>query len=345
MNYYQAKITEINYYIQHPTESNIQKIIENIIHKDSDTYSKHFIPHYCASSLLSLGSKGIDLLRELVNKDLGPIRTTALIEVIFSASAKRKSNINFFGLIPDESIIIYPTITNEIANYALNIVHELVNESLVNRDLFTIIITLLSYDTLRNGEDDFFFKHVFNTIKDSSIKINKRVLNKYESLILNPDIREEDCQLILKQNPALIDPLAKDVLSKQKLGTEFITDFILRKLNDEYILVEIEKPGTPLFTKTNDFTSQFTHALGQVLDFQEWVESNISYAQTLMPGILSPTGLLVIGLSNNLSEFQKKKLRRFNINNQGRLKVITFDDLLENAKKLYINMLDSPSML
>ena len=57
-----------------------------------------------------------------------------------------------------------------------------------------------------------------------------------------------------------------------------------------------------------------------------------------MPNITSPTGLLILGLHSQLNEFQKKKLRRFNINNNGKIKVITFDELLENAYRLYNNM-------
>ena len=78
--------------------------------------------------------------------------------------------------------------------------------------------------------------------------------------------------------------------------------------------------------------------MGQVLDFQEWIESNIAYAQKLFPHISSPQGLLVIGMKKNMSGTQIKKLNRFNINNRGKFKVLTFDEILEQGKRYYENI-------
>ncbi|MEZ9685603.1 Shedu anti-phage system protein SduA domain-containing protein [Vibrio atlanticus] len=126
-------------------------------------------------------------------------------------------------------------------------------------------------------------------------------------------------------------------MPKKKLGEEFITDYVLETLSSEYILVEIEKPSDQIFTKSNDFHHKFTHAFGQVLDFIEWVEQNIAYAQKKLPNISSPTGLLIIGMREYLNDEQIKKLNRFN-KNSSKIKVLTFDDLLFNTKQLQNNI-------
>jgi hypothetical protein len=129
------------------------------------------------------------------------------------------------------------------------------------------------------------------------------------------------------------------MVPKQKLGIEHITDFILHRLDDQYVLVEIEKPQDRIFTQANDFSAAFTHALGQVLDFRSWVGQHGEYARSLMPGI-SPAavGLLVIGLRSKLSDDQARKLRAFNENSLT-IRVVTFDDLSSKAKTIYSNMI------
>ena len=81
-------------------------------------------------------------------------------------------------------------------------------------------------------------------------------------------------------------------------GLEFVTDFVLRRLDNEYVLVEIEKPHDKLFGRGSDFSSKFTHAFGQILGFQEWVDENPAYARKFMPGIPPPRGLPVLGRGN-----------------------------------------------
>jgi hypothetical protein len=113
-----------------------------------------------------------------------------------------------------------------------------------------------------------------------------------------------------------------------------VTDFVLRRYDDKYFLVEIEKPQDRLFTLTNEFTANFTHAFGQVLDFQQWVDSNAAYARVHMPDISSPRGLLVIGRRADMTEENKVKLHRFSINCSA-IDIVTFDDLFSNATNLY----------
>jgi hypothetical protein len=178
------------------------------------------------------------------------------------------------------------------------------------------------------GLDDF-----YDIMTSGAIKLSRPLLQEFDEMI-NRDLREEDYLVFLKQHPVFLDPLAADVIPKQKLGIERVTDFVLRRYDSKYLLVEIEKPQNRLFTLTNDFTSEFTHAFGQVLDFQQWVDSHAAYARVHMPGVSSPRGLLVIGRRTDLSEENKAKLHRFSINCAS-IDVVTFDDLLGNATSLY----------
>lgn len=45
-------------------------------------------------------------------------------------------------------------------------------------------------------------------------------------------------------------------------------------------------------------------------------------------------------MMSELTEAQKEKLRRFNINNQGKVRVMTFDEVLQNSMRLYNNIIN-----
>jgi Domain of unknown function (DUF4263) len=111
-----------------------------------------------------------------------------------------------------------------------------------------------------------------------------------------------------------------------------------------YVTVEIEKPHDLLFTRSDDFTTGFNHAVGQVIDFQGWVARNIAYARTHLPQIENSDGLVVIGRRQDMSDAQRGKLRRWCTNSR-HIDVITFDDLAVRARTLDASLRRLPSAI
>lgn len=173
-------------------------------------------------------------------------------------------------------------------------------------------------------------------IGEGSIKLSRSVLEEFEALIDRED-REEESQIFLAAHPVLLDPLAAEVIPKQRLGLEHATDYAVRSHDGLWLLVEIERPHDQIFTLGNDFRERFTHAFGQALDFQQWVDDNVAYAQRHMPGITAPRSLVVIGRRESLHGAQQAKLRQF-VENSRRIDVVTFDDLLARSRSLYENL-------
>ena len=89
-------------------------------------------------------------------------------------------------------------------------------------------------------------------------ELTMRQIKEFERL-LESELREEDYQRFLADHPVFIDPLASEVIPKQKLGLEKTTDYAVRRSDNEWILVEIEKPQSRIFTKNDNFTAEFTH--------------------------------------------------------------------------------------
>ncbi len=293
------------------------------------------VPRLPALALLQKGPVGVQaLIRSLVSQD--GAGSEAFAALWWAAKGK-------FTPDPFQKLLKFQpraelvrALAVETIQAARDAVNQLVIEARTNPRLFGHVLSFLAFNyemhTSFESEgidlDDF-----YEMMTSGAIKLSRLLLKQFEDMI-QQDLREEEYLLFLKQHPVFLDSLAADVIPKQALGIEMVTDFVLRRYDSKYILVEIEKPQDRLFTRSNDFTSDFTHALGQVLDFQQWVDSNGAYARVHMPGISSPRGLLVIGRRKDLTEQNKSKLHRFSANSST-IDVVTFDDLLQNATSLY----------
>lgn len=193
------------------------------------------------------------------------------------------------------------------------------------------------------GEEN--IEYLLRLLVDARLVINGPLLTAFADLLDATTAREQKIHEFLARHPVLLDPLAVEVRSKEELGSEFVTDFVVRRSTDQYVLVEIEKATDRLFTQSGDFTAVVTHAVGQVRDFQAWVSENIAYAQKKLPGIRHPHGLLVIGRSAELNNSTSRRLDEENFSRRGHIRIMTYDDLLDRATTVYGNMLEAPPVL
>lgn len=129
------------------------------------------------------------------------------------------------------------------------------------------------------------------------------------------------------------------IYSKVKLGAEYEMDFCYMDPNSsgpEWNLIEIERPGYKLFTKSGNQTKELTHAIGQVQKWHDWIDSNKSYAEKLMPLIKYQKGIVVIGRQSEVinNSHLKNRLKRINYDYRGSIEVRTFDSLLRAAESI-----------
>jgi hypothetical protein len=102
------------------------------------------------------------------------------------------------------------------------------------------------------------------------------------------------------------------------------------------LLVELEKHIDQIFTRNNRLCSKVTHASQQV---EDWI-GEIRAGKKNIPDWLTREyvveGAVVIGRSKNLNFKQKETLRVINSNRT--IKIMTYDDILEQMMRL-ISML------
>lgn len=318
--------------------SAVKKLTEALEVRDGGTYEKHLIPYLAARALVAKGREGIQALADVLPRAPGSIYPTAILATLWHASEGKFAD-SAFGI--EEQ---YPVFTKPIDADTRRAAREnfvaFLDECRTNRDSFDRLIGLLYNQSIRSFADqeagERFHQSVFKVFSDSSLTVSDRLVEGFERL-LESGAREEEYQQFLTSNPVFLHPLASRLISKHRLGDDFITDYVLETLSGEYIAVELEKPNDPIFTRGDDFTCEFTHAVGQAVDFIEWIEQNIAYAQKKLPGIAAPRALVIIGRRSALTPHQSNKLRRWNKNSTS-IEVLAYDDLLSRTRSLQANI-------
>jgi hypothetical protein len=166
-----------------------------------------------------------------------------------------------------------------------------------------------------------------------------RLLAEFKAL-LDTSPAEEVLQQFLKSHPGLLCPAHTRMWPKLSIGAH-TTDFVFREANDDYLLVEIERSTHKLFNRDGHTASALNHAIGQISDWKRYIEDNLSTVQRELglDGVsANPRGLIIIGRANTVSDQNRRKLVQMQ-NEHPKLKILTYDDVYDNAKSVVENLL------
>jgi len=158
--------------------------------------------------------------------------------------------------------------------------------------------------------------------------------------------REEDVQRYLAANPLmLVQPLGgghgRWVLPKVRLGSQFVTDFIVGDRDStgySWIAVELESPRASMFTRSGDESRALRHAFRQIEDWRSWLTNNQPYARSPsadnglnLPDI-TPTlrGWVIIGRRRDTPPGFDARRRQWR--DTSNIEVHTYDWLIERAQ-------------
>jgi hypothetical protein len=154
--------------------------------------------------------------------------------------------------------------------------------------------------------------------------------------------KEEQVHQFLKNNGVILGVTSIiEPISKFPLGSEYVTDFVIREIPDGYVLVEIERPDIRLFKRTNppERTDDFNHAIQQIENWKAWVGQNHSYISKKLEGISpNPMCWLIAGRRTSLSEVEQKKLKEINELYGSNYKVFTYEDLIDRVRAVIRNL-------
>lgn len=197
---------------------------------------------------------------------------------------------------------------------------------------------ILSGLTFAQKADSPASKLVWEIMATATLQVSEELCNEAADLVQR-DLNETEYQNFFELHPALLDPLAASVVPRQALAEMWKTDFVVRRFDDQYVFIELEKPRDPLFTAYPQPSAVLSHALGQVFSWFAWVEDNIAYARDHgFPSIHTPRGLVVIGRDSALVADQRRMLRSMNDLLSHRIFIWTYDELIRNARSVVKNL-------
>ena len=183
---------------------------------------------------------------------------------------------------------------------------------------------------------------VSDMLGGTPLNVLARVLVAYQTLLDNPDTKEEQMQQFLERNFLLLDAGYKKLFTKGDLRGFRMpeVDFLMKTSDSKYVLVELEAPKDPLFTKeklpnpSKDLRDTMSQMQNYMSDFKNHI---LSYRETF-PDMTSEvvSGLVIIGRSSRLTDPEKVRLRQI-VGTTRDYRIITFDELFENSKALLEN--------
>ena len=165
--------------------------------------------------------------------------------------------------------------------------------------------------------------------------------------LLSTNPHESEMHEFLAANPQFLNQALRAghgryQISKQRLGSQLITDFLLADVSSigiEWYAVELESPRGTVHRKDGRPTADVHHAIDQILDWRNWLMSNFDYARRSV----GQDGLGLIGIDHRIhglvimgrrSDFPERynQFRR-NMIDRERIEIHSYDWLVELAER------------
>lgn len=148
---------------------------------------------------------------------------------------------------------------------------------------------------------------------------------------------EEVWQRFFTKNSWILGSDFVEILDERRIDVENIVDYLLRSFDGFVDIVELKLPTAPFWTKENIPKSELTSASMQcnryILQVEKEMDSKEFAKRIKDTPIVKPRITLIYGRSESWSAVQKELYRVLN-SSYTNLSIITYDHLLERAKRL-----------
>jgi Domain of unknown function (DUF4263) len=181
-------------------------------------------------------------------------------------------------------------------------------------------------------------KEVFAALSTRWLAVSTPVLKRYEALIIEQPDNEQAFQRFLTEHSQLLDPMAVQVWPQPNLFGSRFPDFVVRRADDSYVIVEIERPSKALVTAGGHLSAEVTHAEQQATDYRSYLIQHLASARVHFPSFDDPECLVVTGLERSLDQRKKAVLRDANCHRH-RLRIVGFDWLADRAHAVAANIM------
>lgn len=182
----------------------------------------------------------------------------------------------------------------------------------------------------------------FNIWRPGEKDITEDILGRFIYCV-DDAVDERPIQSMIGQMPQLMLGTQRTghgtwVIPHQKLGSQFVTDFLIASGSSgglDWELVELESPRAVPFIGNGEPSKELRKGISQIQEWRRWLESNVSYARLPKSGnglglsqIHSETmGTIIIGrrtkFPSNYNDIRDQFLR------QNKIKIMSYDRLIE----------------
>jgi hypothetical protein len=150
---------------------------------------------------------------------------------------------------------------------------------------------------------------------------------------------EEDMQNFLEAHPIFFNQFSpQQIMAKKPVLSKYVADFIVLNDRKELILIEIEKPGTPLIRKNGAIRAELQQPITQVRDwirvFNDHRAAALDCIGLEINDVAKIRGVVIAGKTPE-HEAEDRKLRS---GFPGDLELYTYNDLLRNTVELLRQM-------
>ncbi len=180
-------------------------------------------------------------------------------------------------------------------------------------------------------------KQLVTAVSRRWMAMSTPVLDEFDELIKTRPSDEPAFQTFLTRHPQLLDPLAHEVWPQPNLFGYREPDFIVKRADGTYMVVEIECPSKTLVTAGGQISASVTHAEQQVADYRRNLVRKYPDIRLHMPDFQEPDCLVVIGLERDLNSNQLQVLHDAN-QSGNHLRIVGFDWLLERGRTIAANV-------
>jgi hypothetical protein len=278
------------------------------------------------------GEQGVDALVETADKDRTSKNISICIEILSHLAAQEEPYSWIEGSIKAK-VRSYFTGNRELGDYARTLLKKFVLSFNDDDDAAFAVGHHISGMNRKIGAA----KEVFAALSTRWLAIGEPVLREFEALMRSHGADEPTFQAFLSQHPALLDPMAVQIWPEPSLFGSRRPDFVVRRADDTYLVVEIECPNKTLITGGAQLSAEATHAEMQVADYRTYLMKHYADALQHFPNFDEPDCLAVVGMEVGLNETQKAALRDVN-RGRHRTKIVGFDWLSQRARIVADNM-------
>jgi hypothetical protein len=288
-----------------------------------------------AAALLAWGEPGLAALAQNAITTPRVKNIIAALQLLAHVASKTEILVGHL-YIHDEQLL--RTINATIANDAIrSVARTHLQEVLVRVPTDELLIPLGSTFSFLGLAGEAPSQELIRAMSARWLKIGPSTIACYEDLLTSDADNEPAFQEFLSLHPQLLDPMATQVWAQPDFHGAHEPDFLIRRADSSYLVVEIECPSKLLLTQAGQLSADATHAEKQATDYRSFLSERIVEVRQHFPGYRGCECLVVVGLEDRLTTSQSSALANVN-GARHNVRIVGFDWLGRRARSIVENM-------